>query len=331
MRENAPSTAIGRRMLMGAAASLLTVGPLRAQEAFPTRAVKLIVPYPPGGSADPPARIIGQRLSSLWGQPVVVENRSGASGMIGAEALARSAPDGYTIGLGNIQTHALNVATFRRMTYNPVTDFEPISLVAATPHAFAVPSKSPIRSMEELAQAIRKEPGKLTYGSPGLGSTAHLIEEMWLRKLGLTAVHAAYRGAAPVLNDLLAGTLSFAVSTLPGIMSQAKAGELRLLAVTSPERHPDLPQVPTFAELGIADTAMEAWFAILAPARTPRNVVERVAADITRVQAMPETRKLIIAAGLEPRDLGPDATRDFIRAEVGRAVSVAKMVGIEPE
>ena len=331
MRENAPPKAIHRRALIGATAALFATGPLRAQEAFRTRGVKLIVPYPPGGSADPPARIICQRLSSLWGQPVVVENRSGASGMIGAEALARSAPDGYTIGLGNIQTHALNVAMIRRMSYNHVTDFEPISLIAATPHAFAVPAKSSIRSMDELAQAIRKEPGKLTYGSPGPGSTAHLIEEMWLRKLGLSAVHAAYRGAAPVLNDLLAGTLAFAVSTLPGVMSQAQAGELRLLAITSAERHPDLPQVPTFADLGIADTAMEAWFAILAPARTPRQVVERVAADIARVQTVPETRKLIVAAGLEQRDLGPDATRDFIRAEVGRAVSVAKMIGIEPE
>jgi tripartite-type tricarboxylate transporter receptor subunit TctC len=331
MNEDTASATIGRRVLLGAASTLLAACPVWAQEAFPTRGVRLIVPYPPGGSADPPARVIGQRLSSLWGQPVVVENRSGASGMIGAEALARSAPDGYTIGLGNIQTHALNVAMFRRMTYDPVADFEPISLVAAAPHAFAVPSKSAIRTMDDLAQAIRKEPGKLTYGSPGPGSTAHLIEEVWLRKHGLSAEHAAYRGAAPVLNDLLAGTLAFAVSTLPGVMTQAKAGELRLLSITSAERHPDLPQVPTFAELEIGDTAMEAWFAILAPARTPRPIVDRIAADIARVQAMSEARQLIVAAGLEPRDLGPDATRDFIRAEVQRAVSIGKTVGIEPE
>ena len=331
MSGTAPGTTIRRRALLGAAATLLAARPLRAQEGFPIRGLRLIVPYPPGGSADPPARIIGQRLSNLWGQPVVVENRSGASGMIGAEALARSAPDGYTIGVGNIQTHALNVAMFRRMAYDPVADFEPISLVAATPHAFAVQARSPFRSMDDLARAIRKDPGKLTYGSPGLGSTAHLIEEMWLRNENLSAVHAAYRGAAPVLNDLLAGTLAFAVSTLPGVMTQAQAGELRLLAITSAARHPDLPDVPTFAELGIGDTAMEAWFAILAPAGTPRPIVDRIAADIARVQAVPETRRLITAAGLEPRDLGPDATRAFIRAEVGRAVSVAKMVGIEPE
>ena len=331
MSGTAPGTTIRRRALLGAAASLLAAPSLRAAEPYPSRGVRLIVPYPPGGSADPPARLIGGRLSTLWGQPVVVENRSGASGMIGAEALARSAPDGYTIGLGNIQTHALNVAMFRRMTYDPVADFEPISLVAAAPHAFAVSAKSPVRSMADLASAIRRDPGKLTYGSPGLGSTAHLIEEMWLRKESLSAVHAAYRGAAPVLNDLLAGTLAFAVSTLPGVMTQAQAGGLRLLAITSAARHPDLQDVPTFAELGIGDTAMEAWFAILAPARTPRPLVGRIATDIARVQAVPETRQLITVAGLETRNLGPDATRDFIRAEVARAISVAKMGGIEPE
>ncbi|MFC0389038.1 Bug family tripartite tricarboxylate transporter substrate binding protein [Muricoccus vinaceus] len=328
MHWRAPPPRVARRALL---CGLAAPGTLRAQDAFPSRGVKLIVPYPPGGSADPPARIIGQRLSTIWGQPVVVENRSGASGMIGAEALARSPPDGYTLGLGNIQTHALNVAMFRRMAYDPVADFAPISLVASTPHAFAVPARSPFASMDDLAEAIRAQPGRLTYGSPGPGSTAHLIEEMWLRRLGLSAVHVAYRGAAPVLNDLLGGSLAFAVSTLPGVMAQAQSGALRLLAITSAARHPDLPAVPTFAELGIGDTAMEAWFAILAPARTPRPIVERIAADIARAQALPETRRMIMAAGLEPLDLGPDATQDFIRAEVQRAVAVGKTVGLEPE
>jgi tripartite-type tricarboxylate transporter receptor subunit TctC len=327
-----------RRRLLGAGASLtalltipLATPAVRAQDGYPNRPVRLIVPYPPGGSADPPARLLAQRLGALWGQPVVVENRSGASGMIGAEAVARAAPDGYTIGLGNIQTHALNVAQFRRMPYDPVSDFEPIALVAATPHAIAAPATSPARTVAELAALIRRRPGSLTYGSPGPGSSAHLIAELWLRREGLNATHAAYRGAAPVVNDLLGGALGFAVSTLPGVASQAEAGRLRLLAVTSERRQPAFPDVPTFAEIGLGEAAMEAWFAILAPARTPRPIVERISRDILSILAQPDTRAALAAAGLEARDLGPEATRELIVAEGRRAVAIARAVGLEPE
>lgn len=331
MSETAPFNPLRRRAFLAATPALLLAPRLRAAEAFPSRSVRLIVPFPPGGSADPPARILGQHLSTAWGQPVVVENRSGASGMIGSEAVARAAPDGYTLGLGNILTHALNVAMFRRMSYNPVTDFEPVSLVAATPHAFVVPAKSPIRSMEDLARAVRQGKGELTFGSPGHGSTPHLIPEMWLQKIGGKAVHVPYRGAAPVVNDLLAGTLGFAVSTLPGVAAQAQAGELRLLAVDSDQRQEAFPAVPTLAELGMGEIAMDVWFAVLAPAGTPRPVVDRIAADIAKAQALPETARMLKAAGLEQRDLGPDATREFIREEVKRAVAIGKRVGIEPE
>ncbi len=302
----------------------------RAESAFPRHPVKLIVAYPPGGTTDVIARVLAVRLSEIWKQPVIVENRAGAAGNIGTQAAARAIPDGYTLLLGVAATHAINPAVFKQLPYNPVTSFTPISLIGVVPGVIAVRADSPIKSLADLV-ATGKRGAQINYGIPSVGSMSHLTGELINQLAGIKMQHVAYKGSAPALNDLLAGTVQVLVDNLTPSLPHIASGKVRALAVTSPTRSAELPDVPTVAELGYPGFDLQGWFAVFGPANMPANLVAKVHADVTAALAVPElkaqlTRQGIVAQGSTPAELGAR-----VRHDTERLTKVAHDAGVSLE
>ena len=301
--------------------------PARAQAPFPQRAVRLVVPFPPGGTTDVLARAIAAKWQDGWGQQVVVDNRGGGGGVIGTEAAYRAPPDGHTLVLGNNQTHATNGALVPNLPYDPA-GFAAITLVARAPHALVVPAASPARSVAELV-ALGRQPGRgLSYASSSAGSSSHLMGETFARRNGMRATHVPYRGAAPAALDLVAGTVDFMMATWASVSALAADGRIRALGVGGAARFPDLPEVPTLRELGFDYVSGDAWFGLFAPRGTPDAVLAAVSDATAAALADATVRGRLEAAGFRVATMPPAEFGPFHQAEVTRWAALVREAGV---
>ena len=315
-------------LLFAACAAFNPAAQAQAQ-AYPNKQIHLIVAYPAGGGLDLVARVVAQRLSEAFNQQVVVENRAGASGSIGADAVARAAPDGYTLLMASPAEVVVGPAAGQKTPYNPETDLVPVALAGETPLVLVVHPSVPARNLAEFAAYAKSQPGKLSYGTPGNGSSMQFAGESFKAGTGIFIVHIPYRGAAPAINDLLGNQVSMAIVGMPPVVGHAKAGKLKVLAVTTQKRSPLMPDVPAVAELkGMADYQFTNWMGVFAPAKTPAAIVERLGAEIARMMQEPATRKRLLDAGVEPLGLQGSEFAAFLKSERQRYAQVAKERGI---
>jgi tripartite-type tricarboxylate transporter receptor subunit TctC len=291
----------------------------------------MIVAFPPGGGTDILGRMLAQRLGETLGQNVVVENRGGAGGNVGTEAAVRAAPDGYTILMGNVAPNAINVSLYRNLPFDPVADFAPVSLVAATPNLLVVHPSTAARTVKELIALARARPGTLNFASAGNGSSSHLAGELFRVLAGAEIVHVPYKGAGPAMLDVLSGQVQLYFATLPAALPHVKSGKLAAVALTSARRSPALADLPTVAESGVPGYEASTWYGVLAPARTPAGVIERLHGDIVRILAQPEFRERLQAQGFDPVGSSPEEFRAFIRSEIAKWGKVVRDAGIRAE
>jgi len=295
-----------------------------AQGAFPSRPVTLVVPFPPGGGTDTGARIVAQKLGAKWGQTVIVENKGGAAGMIGADMVAKAKPDGYTILMGNIGTQAINPSLYKKMPYDPAGAFAPITLVAELPLAMMVNPAVAAKTPKEFIALAKSQPGKLSYSSSGAGGAPHLAAEMFKEATGSFILHVPYRGGGPAIGDLLAGHVQLSFMTVLEASGHIRAGKLRALAVTGAQRVPALPDVPTLAEAALPGFNSISWIGLLAPAGTPRELVEKISADVREVLASDEVKQKLIELGAVPAGNTPAQFTALIEADRKRYAQVIK-------
>lgn len=305
---------------------LCTFASVASAQSYPTKPIVMVVPFAPGGGVDTMARLIAQPLSQRLGQPIVIDNRGGAGGNIGTEAAARARPDGYTIVMGSVSPNAVNTHLYSRLGFDPVKDFEPIVYVSAVPNILVVAANSPIKTAKELVDAARAAPGKYTYGSAGVGSSQHLAAAMLGTATGTNLMHVPYKGAGIAQQDLLAGHISFMLDTT-GPISFVQSGRMRALAVASKTRSPALPNVPTFEEAGISGVHSSAWYGLMAPAGTPREIVQRLNAEANAVLRDPEMKKRLAALGADMGGGTPEEFGKFVASEVRRYADVVKASG----
>ena len=286
-----------------------------SQAAWPERPITLIVPAAPGGTADISARLISEKLGAALGTTVVVENRAGAAGIIGSQALTRAAPDGYTLDFGNIGPNAINYSLYKALPYKP-TDFAPVTLVVAVPNILEVNSKSPYKTVQELVEAIRNDPkGIYSFGSSGTGQSPHLSSEMLTQRTGITMTHGPVKGMGPAVAALLAGQVTFVIDNLPSSIAFIRSGQFRALAITGAQRSPQLPDVPTMAEAGIKDMVVTAWFGLFAPAGTPPDIIDKIQQATKKVLETPEIRNRFIEMGGTPGGNTPAEFAAFVDRE----------------
>jgi tripartite-type tricarboxylate transporter receptor subunit TctC len=302
-------------VLAAAAAS----APILAQaQTYPAKPVTWLVPYPPGGGSDVIARTIGAQLSKQLNQTVIIENKPGAATMIGAQAAARSAPDGYTIFSGDNATYVFNSALYKKMQYDPQKDFAPITLIARFPLLLVANPNAGFKNAKDLIEQVKRSPGKYNYASVGPGSPHHLAMEMIKQKAGAFIVHIPYRGAGPAVQDLLAGQVPMMVLDLATALPHIKTGKLTALAVASGNRLPLQPDVPTLKEIGLGDVEMYAWQGVAVPAGTPKEIVSRLNAEVSKAIAAPDVIKRLTDLGVEPLSGSPEQMADYIKTETER-------------
>ena len=294
-----------------------------AAQSWPARPVRIVVPSPPGDGSDVVARAIGDKLTAALGQPFVVENKPGAGGVVAAEQVAHAAPDGYTLIMGNAGSHGINAAVYTNLSYDAVAAFAPITLIAQSPNVLVANPASGIASVKDLIARAKADPGKLDYASGGQGSSAHMSMELfkYLTKTDLN--HIPYKGATPALTDIIAGTVPVGFFNLPPAMGHIKSGKVRALAVTTAQRWPALPDVPTVAEAGVEGFETVAWFGLLAPAGTPRAVIDRLAGEVRKICQMPDVRARIEATGAAAVGSTPEEFGQRIHADVDKWKRVA--------
>ena len=300
---------------------------LASAQTYPTKPVRIIVPQAPGGASDALARIIGQRLSERWHQPVVVENRAGAGGLIGTDAVAKSAPDGYTLLLAYDGTHAVNASLYKTLPFDPIKDFVTVATLANVPFVLAVNAASPAKDVRQFIELGRASPGKMTYGSAGNGSVNHLLGAMFGKGAGVQFVHVPYKGAAPAITDLIGGSLDSVFTSIPSVISHIQSGRVRALAVTSAKRSAALPDVPTIAESGLAGFAVAPWFGLLAPASTPADIVSRINDDVAALMMTKEVTVAFAAQGAEPFRTTPAEFGALLRSDIERWAVVVRETG----
>jgi tripartite-type tricarboxylate transporter receptor subunit TctC len=286
-----------------------------AQERYPARAIRIVVPFAPGGSTDIFARLVGDRLSTALGQPVVIENRAGASGNIGAEAVARSAPDGYTLLMATTGVMAINNALFKSMTFDAAKDFEPVVYIASISNVVIVPVDLPAKTLAELIAAAKREPGKLSFASSGAGSSTHMSAELFKSMTGTDILHGPYKGSGQALPDLISGRVSMMFENAPGAVSYIKGGKVRALAVTGLKRAAALPDLPTVAEAGVPGYESLSWSGLAAPAGTSKEIVQRVNKETAEILAAAEMRSKLAEQGAEAVGGSPGQFAAHIRAE----------------
>jgi tripartite-type tricarboxylate transporter receptor subunit TctC len=299
-----------------------------AAQTYPNKAIRIVVPFPPGGGADMTARPIAQKLSERWGQPVVIDNRGGASGMIGADIVAKAPPDGYTVMVGSSAEVALNVALFPKMPYDPVRDFAPITLAIVTPIALVVHPSMPIKSVKEYIAIARAKPGSITFGSAGAGSIHHFAGE-WLKMLTkIDIVHVPYKGMGPAIIDMLGGQIPSGFATLLPALQHMKTGKLRTLAVTTQKRAPLLPDVPAFAET-LPGFDVTQWNAVWAPAATPKDVLDKLSTEITRIVQSPDYKARMSEQAAEAIGNSRSDLAAFQKAEIDKYRKIAQQANIK--
>jgi tripartite-type tricarboxylate transporter receptor subunit TctC len=303
---------------------LAGVGVQAQPAAYPSRPVTLVVPFPPGGGTDTGARLIAQKLSAKWGQQVVVENKGGAAGQIGADTVAKAKPDGYTVLMGNIGTQAINPSLYTRLPYDPDKAFAPISLVAELPLAMMVNPNVPARTAQEFIALARTQPGRLSYSSSGAGGAPHLAAEMFKQGSNTFIVHVPYRGGGPAISDLLAGHVQLSFMTVLEASGHIKSGKLRALAVTSDKRVSALPDVPALSEGALPGFNSISWIGLLAPAGTPREIVEKISADVRELIASDEVKNRLTELGGVPHASTPAQFTQMIEADRKRYAQIIR-------
>jgi len=304
-------------------------GLVLAQGKWPSKPIRMIVPFTAGSASDVLGRIVGQRLSEIWGQQIVLDNRPGAGGLIGSELTRQAAPDGYTLAMVG-QPHLSNVLLREDKPYDPLKDFTAISFVASNPNVIVLARTVNVKTIPELIALARAKPGALNYGSAGVGSSSHLAGALFVSKAGINVVHVPFRIGADSRSALIAGTIHFYVFPLPAIVGMIKAGTLRALAVASPRRAEALPEVPTSAEAGFGQYQSESWFGIIAPRALPKQLVARINADTVGVLKEPATREKIVQQGAQPGFGPPEHFENMQRAEFAELAALIKSIGMKP-
>jgi len=294
---------------------------------YPNKPVRMVVPFPPGGTTDILARAVGQKLSESWGQQVVIDNRGGAGGNIGTDIVAKSPADGYTLLMGTVGTHAINASLYGKLPFDPIKDFAPVTLVASVPNVLVVNSTVDSKSVKELIALAKSKPGQLAFASSGNGTSIHLAGELFKSMTGTAMLHIPYKGSAPAIAELLGGQTNMMFDNLPSAMPHIKSGRLRALAVTSVRRSPALPDIPTIAETGISGYEASSWFGVLAPAGTPKDVVAKIQADIAKALNAPEIKERLSGQGAEPVGNTPEQFAEHIKAESAKWAKVVRDSG----
>ena len=297
-------------------------------QTYPVKPIRIIVPFPPGGIADLFARVIGQKFGETWGQSGIVENRPGAGGNIGADLVAKSPPDGYTLVTGSIGTHAVNVSIFSKLPYDPIRDFAPVSLIMEAEGLLVVHPSLPVKSVKELIALAKARPGQIAYASAGHGTAAHLSGELFKSMAKVDLVHVPYKGNVPAITDLLAGQTSLLFATMPTVLPQVQAGRLKALAVTSSSRSPAAPHLPTIAEAALPGFSVTNWIGFFAPAGTSREVVLKLNGEVARIMQAPDIQKRLLAEGAKFTPWTPDQFAAFVKAEMAKWAKVVKDAGI---
>jgi tripartite-type tricarboxylate transporter receptor subunit TctC len=316
--------------LLALTAGLAMAASAHAQD-YPNRAIKLIIPFPPGGTTDIVGRIVAEKMGKELGQTVVVENRGGGGGSIGATAIAKAEPDGYTLGMSTISTHAVNSACNPKLGYDPIADFTPITNLARTPNVLTVNPKFPPQDFKQFLDHVKKNPGKFSYATSGTCSVLHMMGEQFKVSTGTFITHIPYRGSGPALNDVLGGQVEMMFDNLPSSMSHVTSGKLRAMAVAWPKRVENLPDVPTFAELGLKQVNDPAWYGLVAPAKTPDDIIKKVHAAAVKVLNMPEVRDRLKQSGAEPVGNLPAEHGNEIKTELEKMKNLVKKQGIKLE
>jgi tripartite-type tricarboxylate transporter receptor subunit TctC len=309
--------------LTAAVASTLCTNAALADD-YPSRPIRIVVPYAPGGGADSVARVVAKRVSETIGQPIVIENRGGAGSIIGTELVAKAEGDGYTLLLGQSGPISINPAVYQDLRYDPVKDFAPITMTTAYPYILAVNAKLPVQSLQELVALVKSKPGSMNYGTTGIGAANHLVTELFSSKAGLKMTHIPYRGTALAVADLIGGQVDVVFSDPISVLPHIQAGTLRALAVTSRERSPVVPEVPTIAESGYPGFDAIAWHGILAPAGTPPNVIKRLNSEIVSALQHPETKTLLVNQAMQTVGNSPEEFAAFIKQDIAIWKAVAK-------
>jgi tripartite-type tricarboxylate transporter receptor subunit TctC len=300
-------------------------------QTYPAKPIRLMVPFPPGGSTDIVARIVAQKLSAQLGQGVVIENRGGAGGTLGTAVVAKAPADGYMLTVATTSTHVVAPSVFQKLEYDPVKDFAPISLMAVTPYLLVVNPNVQAKTLKELVELMKSQPGKMNYASAGVGSTTHLAMEMLKGASGTYALHIPYNGNGPAGTAVIAGQVEILFGSLPAVLPHAKSGRVRALAVGTPKRSPSLPDVPSVAESGFPGFDASLWLAIMAPAGTPQPVIERLHKEIVSAIGSKETAEALDKAGAEPMTSTPAELAAMIKDGVGKYAKVVKDAGVKPE
>jgi tripartite-type tricarboxylate transporter receptor subunit TctC len=302
-----------------------------AQSDWPNRPLRWVVPFAPGGPTDAISRVLSARLGESLGQSVVIENRSGASGAIGSEAVARAAPDGYTVVFGTQSTHASNLVFFPNMAFDPIRDFQPLTLVGTSCLALIVPPSVPVSNARELIDWIARQAGAASYGTAAAGSSQHVAAELMLRSSNVKATHVPYRGSGAAMPDLLTGRLSFMFDNLPSSLPLARSGKVKALAQTCAKRSPAAPDLPTMVEAGFKDFVIEGWYGVFAPARTPRAIAERLSAEINKALRHPDSMERWKTLGFDPIGSSPDALAERQRGDLDYWRRMIEFTGVKVE
>ena len=323
-----------KRVFFARAAAVLlaaTLPVLAAAQAFPSKPLKIIVPYSPGGTTDLLARLVGQKLSERFGQPVIVDNKPGANGMIGSDFVAKSPPDGYTLGIASPGSHAANAALYKTMTYDIVKDFTPVTLAVSAPMLLVVHPSLNVNSVKELVAAAKAKPGEISYASGGSGSSQHLAMEQFKTMAGIDMTHVPYKGSAAAYPDLLGGTVKAQIDVLPTALPPSKAGRLKMLATGSAKRLALLPDLPTISESGVPGYEASAWYGFVAPPNLPKDVLAKLHAEIVRALREPDVIEKLTTAGVIIVASTPQEFAAHIKTEMEKSAKIVKAANIKPD
>jgi tripartite-type tricarboxylate transporter receptor subunit TctC len=310
---------------------LVFVSSLARAQSWPTRPIHIIVSSGAGGTADILARVIGERLAGVLGVPVIIEDRPGAGGHLGAGSVARAEPDGYTLLMSGSPTHSVGPHLFKNLTYDPMRDVPPVAMIAVAPNLLVVNASLPVTSLQDLIALAREKPGQLTYSSAGTGTSGHLAAELLKSMARIDASHVPYKSGPEAVSAVLSGNVTFVFFTVPSVLPQVEAGKLRALAITSAARSQLVPNVPTVAEVGFPDFEVLAWYALFAPRETPKPIVERLSAEIEKIVRLPEIRTKMIQLGMEPRYMNPEQLTSFVAVESPKWGALLRASGATPE